>query len=124
MDDWLKNLKKGDMVIVVHDNYHRTKDIAEIKRITPKGTIVVVYKENAREQRFRSNGLEIKSSDAYHWDNLKEPTPENLQSVRDENMVCETVRRMDKVVQNSKSLTVDQWHRIKAVLDESNTKNE
>lgn len=48
--EWIKNLKAGDMVIVVRGNYYgRSMDVSTVEKITPSGLIKVggiLYKQD------------------------------------------------------------------------------
>lgn len=107
-------------MIVCSGGHSGSRRIANIKRITPTGIIVIDSINGTSETRFK-NCEEIYNRADQYWsyhEHLQEQTPENLQEVIDEIMVAETARRVDKCVNNFEALTINQWRRIKAILDE------
>jgi preprotein translocase subunit YajC len=113
--DWLNNLKAGDQVIV-SGRWH--KDIHKVKKVTPTG-IVVVETYNGGEERFK-NGREMRKSGIWDFhDELKEATPKAVQAIKNSEMIDDAKHRLEKT---QSSLTVDQWRRIKTILDEAEAK--
>lgn len=72
----LENVKVGDKLLVSSNGGSK---IATVKRITPKGFIVVTYGNG--EVTFRSDGHE-RTSDAWHWRTARPITDDDIAEMR------------------------------------------
>ena len=112
MDDWLKNLKAGDSVIVSNG---WNDEIRSIEKVTQSGLIKVCGKLYDKYGRARGEH-------GYHINRLVQATEDRIQEIENNRMIIDVVYRMENILRNHDNLTVDQWRRIKAILDESGAK--
>lgn len=103
MNDWLKNLKVGDKVIV---SCRMGDVIRTVEKITPAGNIKV------NGTLFNSNGLE-RGGDTWNMTYLHEATPEAVQKVTNKNIIQKAINLM----RNTTKITPEQAKAIIAVLN-------
>lgn len=102
---WLKNLKKGDKVVIERRGMYASQRIDVVKNITPTGLI------NVNGTLYRADG----SSRGNDWvsEQLLECTKEVELKIKKNAIVREVLRD----VNNIKSLTYEQAIEIKKILE-------
>lgn len=108
-NEWLKNLKPGNKVIVRGFGYD---DMEVVERITPTGRIVV------KHTTYDPNGIERGSYGLRR--RLYEATPEAVEQIRRDGIIHAAVKHM----RNTPNITYDQAVQILAVLDKQEPQNE
>lgn len=102
-NEWLKNLKPGDKVIV--RDYGQFDHMEEVQRLTPTGRIIV------NGVTYNPNGIE-RGGD-WRYRRLREATPEAIEQIRRDGIISATIKRMH----NTLNITYDQAVQILAILD-------
>lgn len=110
MNDWIKDLKVGDKVII---SIRFSEQIAKVENITPAGNI----KANGRI--FKPNGIE-RSGDVWERAYLREATPEKITEITHQNIIAKAMRLMKE----TKSITVEQAKNIIFLLNKDERKKE
>ena len=105
-EDWLKNLKVGDTVVVEGVDIASTSYyISKVVKVTPKGGIRI---DGYRSALFRNGTAHI---DSYHFYYLREPTDELLDKIKLIN-----IRRRIKSIDWSKvddDIVKDVWELVR-----------
>jgi hypothetical protein len=102
MNDWIKNLKEGDMVIV-SNTWHTT--ITHVDKITPTGLIKIGADLFYQTGSKRGGGT---------WDSehLREATPETIAKIRADVAISKAINLM----RNTPKITYDQAVKIIEIL--------
>lgn len=108
MNDWLKNLKVGDKVIV---SWITGCAVKTVEKITPAGNIKV------GGIMFNSNGSE-RGGDAWSKSYLHEATPEVIEGIRNEAIIKKAIILMRK----TSNITLEQAEKIIDLLANSTDK--
>ena len=121
-NEWIKNLKPGDKVII---KYNGTSQVVTVEKITPAGNI------KAGGVLFNKLGVE-RNSDFYHYSKLflAEATPDAIKQCEDEQLVQKAKRLVDEnvfsvekakiiisMLESSKNVTETPNDEIKALSD-------
>lgn len=121
-NEWIKNLKPGDKVII---KYNGTSKIVTVEKITPAGNI------KAGGVLFNKLGIE-RNSYYYHYSKsfLAEATPDAIKKCEDEHLVQKAKRLVDEnvfsaekakviisMLESSKNVTETSKDEIKALSD-------
>lgn len=106
-EDWLKNLKAGDRVILVGGSPYSPCSIQTVEKVTPTGRIKV------KGMTFNQDGTQY-GGDRYWSYSIGEATPKEVESIRHEQKVI-TVKKM---MHDTKRITYEQAIAIEAILRE------
>lgn len=108
MNDWIKDLKVGDKVIV--SSLYR-KSVGTVEKITPAGNIKV------NGILFNSNGWE-RGGGAWDRSYLSKATPENIEIIKQES----TIAKAKKLMRETTNITFEQAKSIVAMFDKPKIK--
>ena len=92
-NDWIKNLKPGDQVVV------NGKYLKLVERVTPSGRVVV------GGDTFNPDGWKRGDKDAWNHTYISEATPEAVQRIKDTETVGEAMHLADRVSRMNYLLT-------------------
>lgn len=110
MNDWIKDLKVGDKVII--SNVYATR-IGVVEKITPAGNI------KANRVLFNPNGRE-RGGDIWACSHLRRATPEAIKKIEDQEIINKAI----KLMRETKNITVEQAKNIIFLLDRDERKKE
>lgn len=112
--DWLKKLKKDDLVFV--RGFHGQTNLYSVEKITPKGNIRVAGGLYNPETGLR------KTSDVFDFSRLEEATPEKVQKFRQNNMIKDTLTILANL--QIKDITYEQFLQLRKILNIENSNEE
>lgn len=107
--EFLKNLKKGDSVILHFHSFSSSRDlIKKVQRITPKGYIKV------DNMLFNPDTGRVRGDNSYSYYRLLEATPAAAKRIEENYYIQETFCKLNSI----KKLTYEQARALRAVIDE------
>ena len=110
-NDFLKNLKVGDSVILwFHNFFSNSKHVETVQNITPKGFIKV------KNMLFNPDTGHARGDYDYK---ILEATPEAVKEIEENNYIQETFNKL----RNTKKLNYEQAIEIRAIIDKNNNEN-
>jgi hypothetical protein len=103
MNDWIKDIKVGDKVIVSHRFYEA---VAVVEKITPAGNI------KAGNTIFQPSGIE-RGGDKWNKAYLRKATPEQVERIVQKNIIAKAI----KLMRETSNITVEQAKNIIDLFD-------
>lgn len=109
MNEWIKNLKVGDLVVVSSRTFAAVR---KVEKITPSGLIKV------NGILYNNNGCE-RGGDICSRNYLREATPELIDEIR----IKSTIRKAYNLMQSAKNITFEQATEIIKILSPQEQEN-